>query len=72
MNKASILVTGFEPFNGDSVNPSWLIAQQLHGELILDTPVVAGAPAAYFSTLSIQATALVTQQDLCVSGGSIA
>ena len=24
-----ILVTGFEPFGGDSVNPSWLVAQQL-------------------------------------------
>ncbi len=41
MNKASILVTGFEPFNGDAVNPSWLIAQQLHGELIHGTPVQA-------------------------------
>ena len=26
-----ILVTGFEPFGGDSVNPSWLVAQQLEG-----------------------------------------
>ena len=24
-----ILVTGFEPFGGDSVNPSWLVAQHL-------------------------------------------
>jgi len=26
-----ILLTGFEPFGGDSVNPSWLVAQQLEG-----------------------------------------
>ena len=25
------LVTGFEPFDGDALNPSWLIAQSLHG-----------------------------------------
>jgi pyroglutamyl-peptidase len=27
-----ILLTGFEPFGGDSINPSWLIAQALHGQ----------------------------------------
>ena len=26
-----ILLTGFEPFGGDSVNPSWLVAQHLAG-----------------------------------------
>ncbi|MBL8881204.1 MAG: glycosyltransferase, partial [Phycisphaerales bacterium] len=25
------LVTGFEPFDGDALNPSWLIARSLHG-----------------------------------------
>ncbi len=29
-----ILLTGFEPFGGDSVNPSWLVAQALHGQRI--------------------------------------
>ena len=24
-----ILITGFEPFGGDSVNPAWLVAQHL-------------------------------------------
>lgn len=117
-----ILVTGFEPFEQDSVNPSWEVARALHGEVIasatvhavqlpcvfgaaigrlhealrqvrpvlaislgmaggradftpervainiddaripdnaggqpVDTPVVQGAPAAYFSTLPIKA-----------------
>jgi pyroglutamyl-peptidase len=118
---STVLVTGFEAFGGDGVNPSWLIAQALHGqdvagarvqavqlpcrfgsslqalnralkqhrpELVLalgqagrpaiglervavnvidariadndgmqaiDQPVIAGAPAAYFSTLPIKA-----------------
>ena len=25
-----VLVTGFDPFGGDALNPSWLIAQRLH------------------------------------------
>jgi pyroglutamyl-peptidase len=29
-----ILLTGFEPFGGEDINPSWLIAQRLHGERI--------------------------------------
>jgi len=26
-----ILVTGFEPFDGETLNPSWLVAEALHG-----------------------------------------
>jgi pyroglutamyl-peptidase len=29
-----VLLTGFEPFGGDQVNPSWLVAQALHGRVI--------------------------------------
>ncbi len=29
-----ILLTGFEPFGGDAINPSWLVAQALHGQQI--------------------------------------
>jgi pyroglutamyl-peptidase len=36
-----ILLTGFEPFDGEHVNPSWLIAQQLHGEVLGDAQVHA-------------------------------
>ncbi len=117
-----VLITGFEAFGGETVNPSWLAAQALHGRTLLgrrlaaaqlptvfdasvaalrnlldqhrpelvicvgqaggraalslervainindariadnagaqplDTPVVAGGPAAYFSTLPIKA-----------------
>jgi hypothetical protein len=31
---APILLTGFEPFGGDDSNPSWRIAQALHGQYI--------------------------------------
>ena len=44
MKRASrrpLLVTGFEPFGGESVNPSWQVAQALHGRRIGGAPVVA-------------------------------
>jgi pyroglutamyl-peptidase len=126
----TVLVTGFEPFGGEAVNPSWMAAQALHGreiashrvigaqlptvfdrslevlrELLLrhrprlvictgqaggrtalslervainvndarlrdnaggqpiDTPVVPGAAAAYFSTLPIKAMLLALTQE---------
>lgn len=36
-----ILLTGFDPFGGDTQNPSWLIAQALHGQRIAGHTVVA-------------------------------
>ena len=41
MTPAPILLTGFEPFGGDSVNPSWDVACTLDGELIDGTRVQA-------------------------------
>lgn len=37
-----VLVTGFEPFGGDTINPSRLIAEQLDGVTIAGYRVVAG------------------------------
>ena len=129
-NPPAVLLTGFDPFGGDPVNPSWRIAQALHGRQIaghrvvaaqlptvfgdaltaldaaiarhrpalviclglsggrhalsveriainvddariadnagaqpIDTPVVAGAPAAYFSTLPIKAMCAAMQAE---------
>jgi pyroglutamyl-peptidase len=130
MAQQPVLLTGFEPFGGDTVNPSWLVAQALHGarlatgvrahalqlpcvfgqsmqvlqaaiqrqrpQLVLclglaggraemsvervainlddariadnagaspiDQPVVAGAPAAYFSSLPVKAMVHAMQQ----------
>lgn len=30
----SVLVTGFEPFGGEPLNPSWLVAQALQGQVV--------------------------------------
>jgi pyroglutamyl-peptidase len=37
----AVLVTGFEPFGGESVNPSWMAAQALHGRVVADHRLVA-------------------------------
>jgi pyroglutamyl-peptidase len=34
MPQPIILLTGFEPFGGEDINPSWLVAQSLDGEQI--------------------------------------
>jgi pyroglutamyl-peptidase len=36
-----VLVTGFEPFGGEQVNPSWEVARALHGERIAGATVSA-------------------------------
>ncbi len=36
-----VLLTGFDPFGGDTVNPSWQIAQALHGRQVAGHRVVA-------------------------------
>jgi pyroglutamyl-peptidase len=36
-----VLVTGFDAFGGDALNPSWLAAQALHGRRIAGHKVVA-------------------------------
>jgi pyroglutamyl-peptidase len=36
-----VLLTGFEPFGGDAINPSWEVAARLHGETIAGYGVVA-------------------------------
>lgn len=39
--RATVLVTGFEPFGGESVNPSWLAAQALDGRIVAGRMIVA-------------------------------
>ncbi len=36
-----VLLTGFEPFGGETVNPSWLAVKALHGRKMLGRTVVA-------------------------------
>jgi len=37
----TVLLTGFEPFGGESTNSSWRVAQALHGEVIAGAQVVS-------------------------------
>ncbi|MDZ7901858.1 MAG: hypothetical protein U5L01_04645 [Rheinheimera sp.] len=40
--KKTVLVTGFAPFGGETLNPSWQVAKQLHGwQPIAEVEVVA-------------------------------
>ena len=41
VNLNRILLTGFEPFDGDSVNPSLEVAKALDGERIDDARIVS-------------------------------
>ena len=41
MSRATFLLTGFEPFGGESINPSWEVARTLDGERIGEAVVVA-------------------------------
>lgn len=40
-NARTVLLTGFEPFDGEKVNPSWLAVRRLHGRTIRGHRIVA-------------------------------
>ena len=47
-----LLVTGFEPFAGELVNPSWLVARALDGERVAGARIVAARlPCAFGAAL---------------------
>lgn len=57
--RAPILVTGFEPFGGEAVNPSALVAQALHGRSIDGVPVVGTVlPCVFGAALDVLGDAL--------------
>jgi pyroglutamyl-peptidase len=37
----TVLVSGFEPFGGERVNPSWMAAQALHGRMVAGHRLIA-------------------------------
>jgi len=41
VSRPVFLLTGFEPFGGETINPSWEVAQALDGERIADSVVAA-------------------------------
>lgn len=77
-NSRTVLLTGFDPFGGDTINPSWEAVSRLHGETIAGRCVAAeqlpttfaGAPRALRAALRRHVPELV----LCVgqAGGRAA
>jgi pyroglutamyl-peptidase len=56
-----ILVTGFEPFGGEAVNPSALVAQALHRRMIDGVPVIGAVLPCVFGTALEVLRALLDQ-----------
>ncbi len=56
-----VLLTGFDAFGGDALNPSWLAAQALDGQIIEGHCVLAAQLPTVFKTSSKQLTALLQQ-----------
>lgn len=54
-----ILLTGFDPFGGDTVNPSWRVAEALHGQRIGGHRVVAAQLPTVFGQSLTRLAALV-------------
>lgn len=62
-SSGGVLVTGFEPFGGEAVNPSWQVAQALQGQVIHGWPVVAvQLPCVFARAPQVLAQALAAHQ----------
>lgn len=60
---AGVLITGFEPFGGETVNPSWEVVKQLDGMIIRGQQVVAKQlPCVFGEALTVLNAALETYQ----------
>ena len=56
---AGVLITGFEPFGGETVNPSWEVVKQLDGMIIRGQQVVAKQlPCVFGEALTVLKAAL--------------
>ncbi len=56
-----LLLTGFEPFGGEAINPSWQVAQALHGRRIGGAPVVAVQLPCAFGAALLQLNAALAE-----------
>ena len=49
-----VLVTGFDPFGGDALNPSWMAAQALHGRQVAGRRIVgAQLPTVFGQSIDV-------------------
>ena len=58
---ATVLLTGFDAFGGDAINPSWLLAQALHGQTLQGHRVVAAQLPTEFSASRKRLSALLRE-----------
>ena len=58
---ATVLLTGFNAFGGEAINPSWLIAQALHGEILQGHLVVAAQLPTEFAASGKRLSALLRE-----------
>lgn len=56
-----VLVTGFDPFGTDDLNPSWVVAQALHGRQIARHRIVAAQLPTVFGLSAQRLAALLRQ-----------
>jgi pyroglutamyl-peptidase len=54
MAKACVLLTGFDPFGGEAINPSWQAVQELHGRTVAGHGVIGAQLPTVFGR-SVQA-----------------
>lgn len=57
----TVLLTGFDPFGGESLNPSWLAVQALHNKRIAGHQVVAGQLPTVFGTSLVELARLLRE-----------
>ena len=58
---ATVLLTGFDAFGGEAINPSWLVAQALHGEILQGHLVVAAQLPTEFAASGKRLSALLRE-----------
>lgn len=57
----TVLLTGFDPFGGESLNPSWLAVQSLHNKRIAGHQVVAAQLPTVFATSLVELARLLRE-----------
>jgi pyroglutamyl-peptidase len=65
----TVLVTGFEPFGADSINPSWMAAQALHGRMVAGHRIIgAQIPTVFDAAIAALRQELLRHRPVLVIG----
>ncbi|MGZ6550916.1 MAG: pyroglutamyl-peptidase I [Tumebacillaceae bacterium] len=69
--KTKVLVTGFEPFGGDTINPAWEAVKLLQGKAFINADVVTNEiPCVFHEAIAVlKATVLEVQPDIVICVG---